>query len=356
MGCLDNIVGLSRKDCECFQADRPADWNTSQSGLYLDELPGLTQKNIDTSTDCGEGGIWDIMQRALENGERRFRTDLLSSLFKKFKNRFPPFDGIIGKRDFNGIVPITDNLMGVRIYSNGIKGSSMTLKGIDTFFDQTGNITATIYRSDSNDPFSGPFVLDTLANKKKSNVLPNPVEMPLYVEGLGDFYYHIVYTLPGGMTPLNTQLACKCNRNKKRPWALWVDVEGIKTDAYIDVYTLDNLGGNSFTYGLNLVTQIECKKGNIICEEGHIFDFQNDEIALQIAHAIQEISGVMLINEILSRPDSAYFALNEEQLSQLGAQYASSYQDRIQYIALNIEPSNDCFICNNQMQGTAILS
>lgn len=355
MECLEKIVGLSRKDCECFTDDRPDNWNESLSGLYLDELSGLTQKNIETSTDCGEGSIWDIMQKALENGQRTFQTDLLSSVNNRWKSRLPKFEGQIGKKQFNGSAPQIDNLMGMRIESNCIKGSCMVLSGIDTFFDTTiAALEVNIYRSDLPDAIE-TFTVETEAYKRKVNKFATPYTLPLYIEGLEEFYYSIVYTIPAGAKPLNTKLACSCNRNKKRPWALWVHAGGISTDGFTTVSALDDLSTTDYTYGFNLTCQIFCKKATIICQEGHVWDFENDEISLQIAHAIQEIAGVKLINEILTRPDSAYFALNEEQLMGLGAQYASSYEDRIKYLSINIEPgNNDCFVCNNQFRGVGI--
>ncbi len=355
MECLENIVGLSQKDCECFTDDRPSNYNESKSGLYLDELSGLTQKAVDSSKDCGEGSIWDIMERALTNGMRTFRTDLLSSVNKRWKDRLPEFEGQIGKKQTNGAAPKTEPLMGMRIQSNCIKGSCMVLKGIDAFFDTTlASLEVNIYRSDEQAPIH-TFNIATEAFKRKVNTLSTPIELPLYIEGLEDFCYSIVYELPPGVEPLNNKLACSCNKNKKRPWALWVGAGGIKGPLYTTVEALDEYPSTDFTYGFNLNCQISCKKSTIICLEGHVWDFVNDDIALQIAHAIQEISGVNLINEILAKPDTAHFALNEEQLMGLGAQYASSYQDRIDYLSINIKPSNnDCFICNDQIRGVQI--
>ncbi len=357
MGCLDKIVGMSRKDCECFTDDRPSDYATSVSGLYLDELDGLSQKAIATSQDCGENNIWEIMDKALQNGHKKFKTDILSALHNKYQERFPPFEGVIGQKKFNGVAPQLDVLLGMRIKSNCIKGSCLILKGIDAYFDTTvAAIQVDIYRSDCPGPFVPSFNIASEANKKKINTLSAPIELPLYVEGVEEFYYSIVYTLPVNVKPLNTKLACKCNRNAKRPWSLWIDANGIKSPAFTTVEALDDIGGTQFTYGLNLVSQIECKKGSIICEEGHVWDFENDDIALNIAHAIQEISGVKLINEILSRPDSAYFALNDEQLVQIATQNSVSYQQRIEYLSYRMKPNDDCWMCGNQSKMVGIMS
>lgn len=355
MGCLDNIVGLSRKDCECYTDDRPDGWNESKSGIYLDELPGLTQAQINSSIECGDGSIWDIMERALENGERKFRTDLLSNLRQRFKERYLPFNGVIGMSQKNGS-PAVDNLMGLRIESNCIKGSCLTLKGIDTFFDtDIAALEVNIYRSGTEAPIH-TFNVEAVAFEKKTNTLATPIELPLWIDGTDEFSYSIVYTLPPGVKPLNNKLyTCSCDR-KSSAWSVWATVDGIKTSAFTTTYALDNLSGTSYTYGLNLSAEIECKKGSIICEDGEDWDFKNDDIALQIATAIQSISAVHLLLDILTRPDTVAVAINEEQTNALISMYSEDYENRIEYLALNIDPNNDCFICSNQMKGVGILA
>lgn len=350
MTCLENIVGLSRKDCECFDDPRPGDWDTSKSGLFLDELPGLEQQNISASTDCGEGSVWDIMTRALENGTLRFRTDLLSAIKQRYKDRFQPFNGTIGMAVFNGTTPSLDVMHGIRLESNCLKGSCFILKEICAYFDTTttGLIEVNIYRSGIETPLH-TFTIDSEADVKKSNVLPNPIELPLWIDGVDEFNYHIVYDLPGGVKPLNTKLySCTCKR-KNSKWSAWITADGVRGPSFTSTAALDTLSSQTYTYGLNLVSEIKCKKGAIICEDNEEFDFQNDEIALQIAYAIQAISGALLAQELVAAPDTVEVALNEEALIAMGNAWLRDYEERLQYIAVNIEPNNDCFICSGQI-------
>lgn len=359
MTCLEKIIGLSRKDCECFVADRPVDYNVSLSGLFLDELPGVSQFAIATSIECGEGSIWDIMNRALENGEKLFTTDLLSNMAQKFKDAFKTFEGIIGKREFNGEVPdsILNDLHGIRIESNCIKGSCIIIKGVEAFFDTTlVGVVATIYRTGDDNPFD-TFTFDTEAGIKKVTILATPIELELFIDGLDEFNYSIVYDLPPGVKPLNTQFGCACSSNrKKNGWDHWLLAEGISSPAFTTVAALDDTAGSDFTFGLNLNAKIFCKKSTIICEDGNPLDFENDEIALQIAHAIQRIAAVFMLTEILEGPDTAKFAMNEEMLNHLIGQYSEDYDNRVQYIALHITPNNDCYVCNDQIAVTGIKS
>ena len=62
--CFENIIGLSRTDCECVEA-RPVDAGVTESGLYLDELDGLTIRMAEAKRDCGEGGLWTMMDLSL---------------------------------------------------------------------------------------------------------------------------------------------------------------------------------------------------------------------------------------------------------------------------------------------------
>lgn len=358
MGCLDNIVGLTQKDCECFTDDRPDDYNISKSGLYLDELKGLNVTNIDTSVDCGEESVWSLMLTELKNGERKFRTDLLTSISQRFKERFNHFSGTIGLRSYNNVVSAgqLDDLVGLRLESNCIKGSCFVLYGIDAHFDATVvAMPVKIYRTGIEAPIH-EFTIDTEANLRKVNTLANPIELPLSIAGVDEFNYSIVYDVPVGVKPLNTKLyTCSCSRLESE-WSVWLIIDGINGPLFTTTSALDSYSTSKLTYGLNLVSEIKCKKGSIICDEGLDLDFENDEIALQIAYAIQECSGVLLLTELLTRPDSAFVALNEELTLSLIEGYTESYNDRIQYIALNVSPNNDCFTCSDQTQMVGILA
>lgn len=364
MTCLENIIGISQKDCECFEDDRPADYDLSKSGLYLDELEGLTIRGIDSSTDCGDESVWSIIQNAIDNAILRFRTDLLTGIRQRFKERFAEFDGILGLRVFNS--PLDASLVkpmdGIKIYSNCIKGSVFYLKGIETFFDtDLTDMPVRIYRTGTQDPIF-TFTVDATANARHVNLFSVPIELPLWIDGFDDFSYYIVYDIPLGVLPLNTQLmTCPTCTDKKKwitqhPWYHWVDMGGIASPLYTTIGVLDLIATNRNSYGLNLLAKITCKKSSIICDENDTMDFEDDEIAMHIAYAIRLAAGISLLTTILQRPDSSFVALNEEQINHLINVYGQDYQNRMQYISINAEPNNECFVCNDQMGMGSILA
>ena len=63
LACFTNVFGLSRKDCACVDPIAVGA-NVSESGLYLDELPGLSLQLLNNAQDCGDGGLWDMLDKA----------------------------------------------------------------------------------------------------------------------------------------------------------------------------------------------------------------------------------------------------------------------------------------------------
>ena len=350
MDCLENIIGLSRKDCECLETDRPADYDESQSGIFLDEIHGLDLKGLDDTKDCGENSIWYMMSIARQNAIKHFKTDLLSSLKNKYKDRFQKFSGVIGKSKFTSTIPTPNTFMGIKIECVNIKGACITIKGINTFFDQTGQISVSIYRTGEVLPVES-YTLDTTANDVHNNVFTEALELPLWIDGIGEFDYYVVYSLPAGFKPLNTTLCCNCNGCKEQ-YDHWGNIRGFKTPVFTQVSDLYNVNESKYSFGLSLVADISCKKSDILCSQN--FDYENDEVAMNMAYAVQELSGMMLMTDILTKTDSAYVAMNEEQMNFLINNLHAQYNSRLEYISCNYAPNHDCFICDPELEITSI--
>ena len=58
--CLENIVGLSETACNCWDAEKPVDFdalNASSSGLYVAAADTIPLKWANSSADCENGGL-----------------------------------------------------------------------------------------------------------------------------------------------------------------------------------------------------------------------------------------------------------------------------------------------------------
>ena len=125
--CYDYIIGLSRTECTCYdpKGDFTLDYNTSLSGLYLDELEPL--KSLASLEKC-EDDVWEIMDRSREDGIIAFVKDATRELMKWNKLRTQPYTGVIGRRTNTRDRGITNTYAGVHIIAKDIKAGSLTLK------------------------------------------------------------------------------------------------------------------------------------------------------------------------------------------------------------------------------------
>ena len=71
MNCInETIIGLSDTECDCFDADKPADFNTSVSVLFITDH--IRINDFGDLSNCGNGSIWDIMNKARKSSINQF--------------------------------------------------------------------------------------------------------------------------------------------------------------------------------------------------------------------------------------------------------------------------------------------
>lgn len=123
--CFDYIIGLSRSSCNCYP-DRPIDFDTSLSGLYLDEFSPLDQlKGLE---NCENGSVWDKMANSRENAIRFFISDMNSKLQKKYLLKRKPFKGTIGNKTFTEDRVLVNPYNGIRVFCSDIISGYMKIK------------------------------------------------------------------------------------------------------------------------------------------------------------------------------------------------------------------------------------
>jgi hypothetical protein len=357
MECLKNVIGITRKDCDCFEEGKPDDSSLSRSGLYLDELDGLSMLQIDSSSDCGDGSVWEISDKAIKNAELDVRKDLLTMISAKYKDAYSKFSGIVGMRNFNGPLMSLKDMQGLKFESKNIDGGFLILKEIDAYFNETttDEITVNIYQKGVEVPIYS-LDIDTEANKVHKNILSTPIKLPIYVDGFDDLEYYILYSKHATAKPLNNKLyTCSCSYGSA-DWSQWGDFSGLNVDNFSSVNELESKDSDSYIYGLGLIVQVGCEKSTIICKEGEELDFENDSIAINLAYALQYKAGISLLNKEMTRPDSSDVAINGEQNIFLVNEYTQKYNEVLNYLSVVVEPGNGCFTCDNDFKITPILS
>lgn len=356
--CLSHIIGLSKTTCECFDTDKPTDAVTSESGLYLDEIEGLTLNLVDSAEDCETGGIWDIMTKARDNATIAFKTDLMASLLSKYKQRRNPFTGTVGNSKFKNSISLSGTYGGIRIYCANIISGLMTINRIGLVFEQAGTFDISIYNNVDSDPLI-TFTVTSQANKLAWYDLPTPQKLEMSDDTSENPQYYLIYEA-SGLNPKDITGGCGCSSqiykyywNTDKPmfksferdrWSEYIMLTGIQGN---DISDRENWTTSSYLNGIILDAEFVCKQSELICKQN--MDFESNPLALVMAYTIRFKAAAILIDSILSSSNLNRVTMMErEALYGKRSTYLKSYNERIDYLRDQINwKANDCLECNN---------
>jgi len=353
--CLDEIIGLSRTQCPCYDDDKPENSEDSNSGLYLDELDGLELKAISSDIECGDGSIWQKMQRAEENAKIQFRSDLMKCIGATTEAKRKAFYGRIGLTEWSKNITITNDFVGQRIKTCNIKGGEMTLKGISTLMDTTISFDIEVYNNLQPTPILILNGINAVANTIETNVLtPDPLlTFPLYTEECDVLEYYILYKPNGAFEPKNNRVSCGCSTRPE--WEKWADIQGVKGD---DITKRETFFTQKEAFGLFLDVEFTCNTSELICGGTNSkLDFDNDEKAMAMAYAIRYEAGRSLIDNILGTANvNRYTMLPADSLWKLRNHYAERYNELVAYLCQEMDiTQNDCLMCNDTRIGKTVI-
>ena len=124
--CFENIIGLSRTTCECYENNS---YNESKSDLYLDELQGLELSSLKTLEGCEDSdNIWTIMDKARNNAILGVINDITGELTKKHRGKRQQYIGAIGRKKFTADISTTQTYLGCRWYCADIVSGNLKIK------------------------------------------------------------------------------------------------------------------------------------------------------------------------------------------------------------------------------------
>lgn len=353
--CYESIVGLSRTNCECYTV--PDDAADSLSGLYIDELIGLSF--IQSMTDCDNGNdLFANIEKARDNAITSFQADTNALLLQSFKMRRNPFYGGIGRVSTVTTSLTVGNYLGVRMYCNNVKSGVLYIKQIGTLFAQTDAINLLVYNNLGDLVDTLP--LNTTANVHTQNVVD--LELPLHSDYTDHLEYFFIYQYDGQPVPKVNDIKCACGSFKpvfdcNKPyfntkhdtvygWADWLMVGGINTATLPD-FTDCGCSTNNLMYGLTFQVELKCKIGDVLCQDS--LDFVGNPLAAAMAIAIQNKAGEILGNWVLQSGNLNRFTLiNTDQLITDVANYKATYNQMVEYIVASADiTQNDCLACKD---------
>jgi hypothetical protein len=350
--CWDNIVGITRNGKCLDKIYRPVDYNTSLSGLYLDELKGIDLKIVESTG----GDIWDKVSVSYENAVRAFKMDVMAEILKTHKTRYDNFIGNIGSQRFTRNLSLNKSYAGIRMYCNDIKGGLFTLKSIGVIMDKTETFDIDIYDNLSED-IQHTIEVSSIANKVSITNLQTPIELQLSVDNWDNLEYYFLYNR-GTKQPKDNKPTCGCGgvhwcfkpetpcfadaKQTKDRWRQYAMIGGIQGD---DIAIREEWGVTQEMNGIILIGEFNCDKFSYLCNSN--MDFEVDEIGQAVAHAIAYKWGEFTMDYFLDTKEvSRYTTLGIESINNNREYYNARYAVMIDFIASNLDTEKyGCLSC-----------
>jgi hypothetical protein len=374
--CFQDVFGLSRTDCDCYNAAMPTDAAISASGYYLDELPGLNLRKIFAAADC-ETDAWTLMSRAREEGVRRVKEETMRGVRAATVWKRPPVRSQIGDdSNSRGSVNLDKTFHGLSVVFAHSVGGSVTINRIGGDFKFTGNVDVNVYGVDDDTPIATRTITITTANKTNWTAI-TPIILSLETETEQNPWYFFVFTPSVGQQAVNSRIAvgCSCKMpgwdgnggfdessigQNGEAWRQWSTARGTKGNDITDkrAWTSTNE-----TQGLLLDVSFSCDPSTVLCSGEP--DYANDPIQQSFAVASRYAAGVYLIDTLsVGAGVDRDALLGGEAVGKLRIQYEGRFGKIVgDYLVpvLSAAPTyedpntgvntySDCFTCNNSDQ------
>lgn len=360
LDCLTNLVGLTDKDCDCFSASEPADFDTinaSETGYYLtDEEHGLPLlEAVYSAIDCGDGTtVFSVLQKARAAALNSIYTDLQAAMLNHYDKAVRPFSGLVGQRKANGSRTVTKQTVGQMWRPNQIKDASFVVTGVWIGTTQAGNID---FKISSNDPdfteYTQTFAYTT-TGKFQYFELTAAQTLAFYsknTNGYGNLadcgmQYAISYNLPSGAKPLDNVFSCCGNRNTE--WKQYITAGGFETDDLATLVDSCTSTCNGYANGLSINGYLACDNLQWLCELEELNGYDLRDV---VARAIQFSSTVFLTQHILDSSNINFWtSLSRESLYGKRNHAKAKFADYMNWIAENMPHGmTGCYKCKPSM-------
>lgn len=341
LSCLDTLIGLSSRDCNCTSGSRPSGYNTSATGYYLDDYEyGVPMSDAGVaSTDCGESSVWDVYSTARSNAIRDVKVDIQQALTSERDSNVINWRGTIAKAEATSYLSNTSGTAGMQVRPKyRLKDATLVVKAIWLGLDTTKSVALNVSSNDGS--FTGSSVsLNATAGTWVRNALETNIELPLYSIARTDVKYNFTFDLDGAKVYQNRISCCSPPQ-----WMNHLEVGGvIESGDFSDT----TLYANSYGYGVVLEAYFSCNKLDWICdlEEMNGLDFRD-----YLGRVIQFKAAIKLIDKITNSGNVNYYTLlGADQLQERKAMLSHMYAEYITWIAQNF-PDNisSCWGCSKR--------
>lgn len=368
--CFENVFGLSRTDCECFGTP-PEGFDTTESGLYLDELPGLNLKKLFEAKECSDQG-WTIVTRAREAGIQRFNNEVLRYITANAKRKRTDTRSQIGDtKNGTKTVNLTKTYHGLDLMLADMVGGVATVRRIGGYFKFSGTVDVSVYELGDDTPIA-THSINAVQNRLAWTEI-DPLVLSMESPSSENPRYWFLFEPSGGQQALASKIAsCGCSGKPKwdigarqfesavtidgQAWTAWAMASGTYGNTLAD---REDWVHNNETQGLLLDVDFKCNARTAICSGSP--DYEQDPLQMTYAYGSRFAAGLELVEYITGSTRVNREAItNGDQLELLRVNYTKEMNSRAEYLGeqLSDEPDegnphsgvntySDCFACKD---------
>jgi hypothetical protein len=320
MECLQNVIGISKDPCECFQIDS----TVSLSGLYLDDTTMQRIPLTAAAYDCSDPNFNDFLNRLRTDAAK----EVIDLLYQRMTTQLrqvvtDTFFKLPAKiSDYSGLLPLKAYHY-IKITPKSYRGLYMTLNSISIpNIDTTKELW--IIDSDYNQYF-----FDTIDNFTKTKLIL-------------DRDYYIMYE--PNTAPKNYKFKC-CGKNLV--YEKYINITGGSTDDSSILTKQDQ-----YTHNINIEALISCDPFQFLC----YIDFETNRWGRVFATTVLLTARKNLLAWILnSGLITNYLTVQDpEQLQNLMNYYSEEIDERLKFMP-QVYDFSDCYVCGGITKGSIII-
>lgn len=360
--CFEDIIGLSRTDCECYGTP-PSGFDISGSGLFIDETPGLNLDRIFSAANCSDDG-WKILTRARDNAVKSFVNEVMMGIREGTQWRREPGRSTIGGEKGTDTVKLNNPWHGIDLVLANHVGGTATIKRIGTAMKFTGDVLVSIYEADNDTPIYTRTV--AAVNNVRTWTEIEPITLSMEGNTSDNPRYWFLFQPTTGQTALNYAIAsCGCSGKPKwssnygqlesaivldgQNWTAWAMANGTYG---VDLSNRENWSHANETQGLMLDVEFKCDSKTTLCSGSP--DYDQDPVQMSLAYGIRLSAALDVIAQVTgsTRVIRDNIAGGDE-LELLRAGYRKDKADIIAYLVDvftspdGVNTYSDCFTCKS---------
>lgn len=336
--CLDTLVGLSDRTCDCLSGGEPIDYNESESGYYITDVEyGFPLvDSVFANLDCSQSNVWDELQSVRSEAIRDFQGELLARITATKVSKLPMWKGLIGKTDGNFVN--NPGVVGIQLRPHlRLKDARFVVTAVYTSLQTPG--TYSVELTCNNPDFST--ITETITQVTQNwerTPLTTPVNLNFYALNEESLRYNIALNTNGVKGRNNRAWCCQ-----KPGWMNYFNWGGFALNEHS---TQANYCNNTFG-GIAVEGYFECNPLSWLCEleELNGYSFRD-----AVARCIQFKAAYKLISRVLESGRVNYWTvLQPENLVAKRQRLADLYSEYLVWIVSNLPGTiSGCFGCDKR--------